>query len=125
MTPDWPRQAKRVFEHAQHAHIQIILRMRNVLSWHVLFTDTFYGQMILLADSEGSDQTARMRKLIWALTVIYARRHVFAWRGLDNNTFICTIVYFNILNQIAIERIMYITRSKIVFQNTKSIWKTG
>ena len=33
--------------------------------------------MILLADSEGPDQTARMRKLTWVFTV---RRHIFAWR---------------------------------------------
>ena len=37
--------------------------------------------MILLADSEGPDQTARMRSLIRAFLSAYARRHVFAIRG--------------------------------------------
>ena len=45
--------------------------------------------MILYADSEGPDQTARMRRLIWDFAVrAYTRRHVFALRdpyeiGLD------------------------------------------
>ena len=43
--------------------------------------------MIMLVDSEGPDQTARMRSLIWALTVPFARRHVFAWRGLSYSSF--------------------------------------
>ena len=37
--------------------------------------------MILLADSEGPDQTARMRTLIRALLSAYGQRHVFAWHG--------------------------------------------
>ena len=37
--------------------------------------------MILLADSEGPDQTARMRSLIWAFAVRISRIHVFAWHG--------------------------------------------
>ena len=42
--------------------------------------------MILLADSEGCDQTARMRSLIWAFAVRIYPRHVFPWRG-PNYTF--------------------------------------
>ena len=37
--------------------------------------------MILLADSEGPDQTARMRKLIWAYLPANARRHICARRS--------------------------------------------
>ena len=36
--------------------------------------------MIQLADSEGPDQTARMRRLIWAFSACIFS-HVFAWRG--------------------------------------------
>ena len=32
---------------------------------------------ILLADSEDTDQTARMRRLIWPSLPAYAQRHVF------------------------------------------------
>ena len=32
--------------------------------------------MILFADSEGPDQTARMRRLIWAFAIRICRRHV-------------------------------------------------
>ena len=36
--------------------------------------------MILLADNEGPDQTAQMRRLIWAFAVRIFPRQVFAWR---------------------------------------------
>ena len=36
--------------------------------------------MILLADSEGSDQPARLRRLIWAF-VVRIQKHVLVWRG--------------------------------------------
>ena len=39
--------------------------------------------MILLADREGPDETALIRRLILALAVAYARIHVFALRGLS------------------------------------------
>ena len=61
---------KRVFELAQNAHIQIHLTRTQclirafALNWYILLCP-----MILLADSEGSDQTARMRRLIWAFAV--------------------------------------------------------
>ena len=56
---------KYVSEHAQNAH-RIIPRMRKVSFEHLLSIDTFYCiQMILLADSEGPDQTAR----IWAFAI--------------------------------------------------------
>ena len=32
--------------------------------------------MILSADNEGPDPTARIRRLIWAFAVAYARRHI-------------------------------------------------
>ena len=54
---------KIAFEHAQNAaQIQVILRMRklSLLSIHTFFLCS----MRLLADSEGSHQTARMRRLI-------------------------------------------------------------
>ena len=37
--------------------------------------------MILLADSEGPDQTARMRRLIWAFAVRICTKILFAWRA--------------------------------------------
>ena len=53
--------------------------------------------MILLADREGPDQTVRMRRLIWAFAVRYARRQVFAWRGLillSQNSIIIILICF-------------------------------
>ena len=41
--------------------------------------------MILLAVGEGSDQTARMRKLVWPSLSVFARRYVFAQHGLYND----------------------------------------
>ena len=37
--------------------------------------------MILLADSEGPDQTAQMRRLIRFLLSAYAQRHILSWRS--------------------------------------------
>ena len=37
--------------------------------------------MILLADSEGPDQTAHLNSLIWAFTVYTSQRHIFTWWG--------------------------------------------
>ena len=36
----------------------VFQRMRKVRSWHLFSIDTFYSALILLADIEGSDQTA-------------------------------------------------------------------
>ena len=62
---------KSVFEHAQNAqiqihpaHVQSHIRL-FALNWYLLWC-----QMILLADSEGPDQTARTRSLIWAFAVL-------------------------------------------------------
>ena len=44
----------------------VIPRMRKVSSGHLLSIDTC---PVVLADSEGPDQTARMRRLIWAFAV--------------------------------------------------------
>ena len=47
---------KSVFKHAQNALIQIILRMRKMLSRPLFSNDTFHVcPMILLADSKGPD----------------------------------------------------------------------
>ena len=46
---------------------QLNLRMRKVSYKHL--HSILYCQMTLLADSEGPDQTARMRMLIWAIAV--------------------------------------------------------
>ena len=57
-------------QHAQNAQIHIILRMRKISFGHLLSIHTFlYYPMILFAGSEGPDQTARMRRLIWAFAV--------------------------------------------------------
>ena len=56
-----------VFEHAQYGQIQTIFCMRNVSSGaFALHSYILCCPMILLADSEGPDQTARMRRLIRA-----------------------------------------------------------
>ena len=39
-----------------------------------------------VTDSEGPDQTARNRRLVWAFVSAYARRHVFAWLGQDKDS---------------------------------------
>ena len=52
-----PRQAKKCVQPRAKRAFQIILRMRRVSS------------VILLADTEDPDQTARMRRLIWAFAV--------------------------------------------------------
>ena len=49
--------------------IYIIQHMRNVSSGHLLSTETFYCNMILFVDRESPDQTARMRRVIWAFAV--------------------------------------------------------
>ena len=45
--------------------IRFITRMREVALGHLLSIDT----LVMLADSEGPDQPARMRRLIWAFAV--------------------------------------------------------
>ena len=50
-------------EHAQNGQIQITLRMKKVLSGHLLFIHTF-SSINKSSDSEGPDQDARMRRLI-------------------------------------------------------------
>ena len=62
---------KCAFQHAQNAQIQIILCMRKVSSGRALCSPLihFNYPMILLADNEGPNQTARMRRLIWAFVV--------------------------------------------------------
>ena len=60
---------KGVFKHAQKAQIQIhpmharSLIQTFALRWYI------HPSMILLADSLGPDQTARMPRLVWAFTV--------------------------------------------------------
>ena len=65
---------KIAFEHAQNGQIKIILCMRNVAYGHLLCNLQYL--MILLADSKGQDQTARMRRLIWAFAAAYAQRRL-------------------------------------------------
>ena len=60
---------KSAFEHSQHAQIQIILRMRKVYPG---ISSQFMHSVLSIdsvSDSEGPDQTARKRRLIWAFTV--------------------------------------------------------
>ena len=72
---------KSASEHAQNVRIHIILHMPKVSAGHLLSIETFYTKypIILFADSEGPDQTAWMRRLIWAFTVCICL--VFAWHG--------------------------------------------
>ena len=65
----WAVPSERVSSSLQTMHrFRLIPRMRKVSSGHLLSIDKFCG-MSLLADSEGPDQTARMRRLIWAFAV--------------------------------------------------------
>ena len=62
----------RVKQKVSSVLVQTILRRRKVGICSPLKHSE--ESMILLADSEGSDQTARMRRVIWAIN---ARRHFF------------------------------------------------
>ena len=63
---------KRVNEHAQNTQIQIHpTHVQSLIRTFALLIDEFYSdQIILLADSEGPDQTARMRRFTFALVVL-------------------------------------------------------
>ena len=63
-----PVKLKKALEHAQNVQMHIILRMRKVSSGPLLSIDIWY-QMSFAADSEGPDQTAQTRSLIWAFAV--------------------------------------------------------
>ena len=58
---------KCAFEHAQN--VQILMRMFSLTLAFVLHSYILLYPMILLTDREGPDQTARMRRLIWAFAV--------------------------------------------------------
>ena len=61
---------KGVFEHVQIAQIQIdIAHVQSLIRAFALHWYILQCQMIMLADSEGPDQTARMHSLIWAFAV--------------------------------------------------------
>ena len=57
---------KSALEHAQKSQTEVILCMWKISSASLLFI--LYYPTSLLADSEGPDQTVRMRRLIWAFT---------------------------------------------------------
>ena len=82
-----------VFEHAQNANIQIILRAHKVfIRAFALRSYNIYYIMILFAGGEGPDQTARMRRLIWASAVrIFSldTTHMFS---LVWNDMLCTLL---------------------------------
>ena len=57
------------------AHAQSIMQaftFHSYILWHTI---------IVIADSEGSNQTARMRRLIWVFPVRIGPRSRFCWRG--------------------------------------------
>ena len=60
---------------------RFILRMCSLIRAFALHWYIPWYPVILLADSEGPDQTARMRSLIWAFAVRKCPKHVFTWRG--------------------------------------------
>ena len=61
---------KSAFKRAQKAQIKIILRMPNVSRGpFALHSYILVYPWILLTDSEGPDQTARLRSLIWTFAV--------------------------------------------------------
>ena len=75
-----------VFEHAQNALIQIHhTHVQSFIRAFAFYCYNLQSTMIHLADSEGPDQTARMRRRIWVFAVHICRIHVFPWRGLFEN----------------------------------------
>ena len=58
------------------SHYPACLVRAFALHWNIL-----QYPMILFADNEGPDQTARMRRLIWAFAVLICPKTRFAWRG--------------------------------------------
>ena len=71
---------KTALKHTQTVQIQIILRKSTIRAF-VLHSYSLQYTMIRLADSEGPDQTARMRRLIWTFAVRMCPRTHFrmAW----------------------------------------------
>ena len=70
---------KGAFERAKNAHSDHPAHAQSIIRAFALHSYILKYPMILLADSEGPDQTARMRRLIWAFAVrirSYIRRHV-------------------------------------------------
>ena len=57
------------FEHALKVRIHIIQHMRSLIEASALHWNIFKYLMLPLEDSECPDQTARMRRLIWAFVV--------------------------------------------------------
>ena len=71
------RQAKTCLRAVQNVRIHVILPRRKCSSGHLLSTETLYSiQWFYLADCEGPDQTAQMRRLVWAFTIrICPKKH--------------------------------------------------
>ena len=74
---------KCAFKEVQNVQLQIILRMRIVSPGPLLSIHKFcrMNAIILLADSEGPDQTALMGSLIWAFAarICLKTRFYMAW----------------------------------------------
>ena len=66
------------------SRIHFILHMQGLIRVFALHSNSLYCPMIILADSEGPDHTARMIRAVWSGTSLsaIARRHVFAMRSL-------------------------------------------
>ena len=69
---------KSAFKHAQTAQIPIILRMNKVALAFALHSYILLYPIILFAGSEGPDQTAHLRSLIWALAVCICPKDMFS-----------------------------------------------
>ena len=70
------------FDHAKNAQIQMILRIIRDFALH---SYALKYSLNLFADSEGPDQGLRCRQTDLVDTTESARRHVFAWRDLDDD----------------------------------------
>ena len=80
-----PHQAKCAFQHAQNTLSNHRAQAQNLFRAFALHWNILWYSMIPLADSEGPDQTAGMRRLILAFAVHILPKHDFAWRGLHNS----------------------------------------
>ena len=73
---------KSALGHAQNVRIYIILRMRKVLSGHLVSIDTFYSfQQCLQRTAKALLRLQGCAGWSWPSLSVYARTQIFAWRG--------------------------------------------
>ena len=74
---------KGAYEHAQNVQMHINVHMRKVSSGHLLFEIFLYHPMIMFEDTVGPEQTAWMRRLIWAIRCPRLPKDTFSHGAVD------------------------------------------